>query len=104
MARAGTRERDGRLHRLLIPFVAAEAGTSGDWLNGGANLNSSRSNLTASQILSVVPAKRAKSAFTRVFDALWRAKSRDPYRRAGVYGSRVGATLRVAWPGRQQCF
>src|SRR5215471_11219993 len=42
------------------------------------------------KFFSVVPAERAK-----------RAKSRDPYRRARVYGSRLGATLRVAWPGRQ---
>src|SRR5882762_7942841 len=55
------------LNRLLIPFVPAEAGTqffgrvlgswvpasagtNGDWFNGGANLNSSRSTSTASQM------------------------------------------------------
>src|SRR5262245_4481697 len=39
------------------------AGMNGDWFNGGANLNSSRTSLTASQDLSaVVPAKRTYSA------------------------------------------
>jgi DNA ligase-1 len=41
--------------------------------------------------LMVVPAKPAISAFTRVFDALWRAQSRDPYavpkRECTAYGS-----------------
>jgi hypothetical protein len=57
------------LNRLLIPFVPAEAGIqffgrvlgrwipayagmNGDWFNGGANLNSSRSNLTASEMVT----------------------------------------------------
>ena len=61
MTRRAALERDElSLNRLLFPFVPAEAGTqffgrafgswapasagtNGDWFNGGANLNSSRS-------------------------------------------------------------